>query len=339
MRIVTWNIEWFTALFDADDLLLCDDGPSGRYGVTRGEQCDALAHVFRALDADLVMIIEAPDQGSRRSCTRALAGFAAFAGIRANVALMGFASESQQEIAVLHAPAALSMVHDPQGYPGPGHGGPRFDGSYSFTDPGSGRQEKVRWARPPLELLCQSAAGAVFRVIGVHTKSKAPSGARDADDMVRLGLENRRKQHGQCLWLRERIDALLEAGESLIVLGDFNDGPEEDAFEAQFPRSGVELVLGWDRSPELQLYDLNARKGLSKHLAAAPVSARFRQPDGQFISALLDYVMVSPDLRARDPQWCIWNPFDTPRCYGDPDLATALQLASDHFPVVLDIDL
>lgn len=336
LRLATYNVAWFNALFDESDRIRIDDGPSGRHGITRAQQLDALAAVFRALDADAIMVIEAPDEGPGRSCVAALEGFAQASGIRACRALIGYVSDSQQEIAVLHDPARLRLLHDPA----PGcDGAPRFDGQHTYDDPVTGRPEKVRFARPPLELLCETAAGSVFRMIGVHTKSKAPAGARDGDDMRRIGLENRRKQYGQCLWLRARVDAHLRTQDPLVVLGDFNDGPEVDEFEEFFPRSGVEIVLGWDQPAEMQLYDRHARMGLSKHLAGAPVSARFRLPDGRFLSALLDYIMVSPDLRARDPQWRVWNPFDDPACYGDPGLCAALIAASDHFPVTLDIDL
>jgi hypothetical protein len=53
----------------------------------------------------------------------------------------------------------------------------------------------------------------------------------------------------------------------------------------------------------------------------------------------LDYVMVSPGLRAKSPEWQIWHPFDHPDCYADVPLREGLLAASDHFPVVLDIDL
>jgi len=336
LRIATFNVAWFNALFDDQDGLRIDDGASGRHGITRAQQLDGLAAVFRALDADAIMVIEAPDEGPGRSCVAALEGFAQASGLRAHRALIGFASDSQQEIAVLFDPERLRLIHDPA----PGRdGAPRFDGQYGYDDPVTGRPEKVRFARPPLELLCETASGAVFRMIGVHTKSKAPAGARDGADLQRLGLENRRKQYGQCCWLRARIDDHLRAGDPLVVLGDFNDGPEVDEFEHLFPRTGVEIVLGWDQPAEMQLYDRHARMGLSKHLAGAPVSARFRLPDGRFLSALLDYIMVSPDLREKALEWRVWNPFDDPGCYGDPGLCAALMAASDHFPVTLDIDL
>ena len=61
MRIATYNVEWFTNLFDDAGNLLEDDRWSGRRDVKRHEQIAALGIVFTALDADAVVIIEAPD--------------------------------------------------------------------------------------------------------------------------------------------------------------------------------------------------------------------------------------------------------------------------------------
>ena len=83
MRLATYNVEWFSNLFDDDAQILNDGGWSGRQDVTRQDQLAALRVVFRALDADGIMIIEAPDSHARRSGTGALEAFAAFAGLRA----------------------------------------------------------------------------------------------------------------------------------------------------------------------------------------------------------------------------------------------------------------
>ena len=65
MRLATWNIQWFDHLFDERSRLHDDGGRGGREGVTRHEQTQAIAHVLRAIDADAVMVIEAPDARRR----------------------------------------------------------------------------------------------------------------------------------------------------------------------------------------------------------------------------------------------------------------------------------
>jgi endonuclease/exonuclease/phosphatase family metal-dependent hydrolase len=72
----------------------------------------------------------------------------------------------------------------------------------------------------------------------------------------------------------------------------------------------------------------------------SPTSARFYiQHERRHLEALLDYIMISPDLMVHRPHWRIWHPFNDPACWQVPELRDALIDASDHYPVTLDIDL
>ncbi|MHC0053877.1 endonuclease/exonuclease/phosphatase family protein [Actibacterium sp. D379-3] len=344
MRIATYNVEWFNNLFDDEGNLLDDGEWSGRRDVTRRAQLAALGIVFTALDADAVMIIEAPDHNGHRATVRALENFAATMGLRTRRALVGFQNHTQQEIALLYDPDVLTARHDPQGAETGKRGSPdapRFDGVFRWDVDVDGTSDLIRFSKPPLELAVETAAGARFRMIGVHVKSKAPHGARSKKEIMRLSIDNRRKQLAQCIWLRQRVLQHLAAGDPLIVLGDFNDGPGLDEYEKLFGRSGVEIVLGTDETDDTQrLFDPHARQALQGRLCAQPATARFFLIHEMcYLSALLDYIMVSPDLRDRDPHWRIWHPFDDPGCYAIPELREALLAASDHFPVTLDIAL
>jgi hypothetical protein len=339
MRIATYNVEWFTGLFADDGRLLEDQERSARYGVTRAAQAGAVGHVLRAVDADAVM---APDDALRRPTVDVLERFAARFGLRTRRALLGFANTTKQEIALLYDPDRLTVRHDPKGAPNAVRDGaaPRFDGHHAVDVDHDGRPDMLSFNKPPLEIAAVTSAGAAFRMIGVHMKSKAPHGATDAAAVKRLGAASRHEQIAQCMWLRQRVLEHLAAGESLLVMGDFNDGPGLDEYEKLFGRSGVEIVLGWDEARDTRLYDPHARAALVKKLAAAPASARFYVPETKrYFSALLDYVMVSPDLRSRKPVWRIWHPFDDADCFADQGLRDALLTASDHFPVTVDISL
>ncbi|MGB2893144.1 MAG: endonuclease/exonuclease/phosphatase family protein, partial [Albidovulum sp.] len=307
------------------------------------DQLGSLGIVFTAMDADAVMIIEAPDNNRRHKTVAMLEAFAARYGLRTRKALLGYENETQQEIALLYDPDKLSAEHDPIGLPDEpveGVSTPRFDTSYRIDLNIDRTLDTVRFSKPPLEVAVTTAAGARLRLIGVHVKSKAPHGAESEAQVKRLAIENRRKQLAQCIWLRERVLEHLRAKESLIVMGDFNDGPGIDEYEKLFGRSGVEIVLGWDEPHETRLFDPHARVAFGKKLAAMPSTARFYLDDkGAYFSALLDYIMVSPDIRAKGPKWRIWHPFDDPGCYRVPELREALLTASDHFPVTIDVDL
>ncbi|WP_397542351.1 endonuclease/exonuclease/phosphatase family protein [Roseovarius salis] len=343
MRLATYNVEWFDALFDDAGNLMDDDAPSARHGVARGDQLAALGIVFTAMDADAVMIVEAPDQNSRRGTVRALESFAAAMRLRTRKAVMGFENGTQQEIALLYDPDVLRCRHDPKGSP-PGKAGadtaPRFDGVLRIDLDIDAREDRVEFSKPPLEIAAETAGGFAFRMIGAHLKSKAPHGASSRDEIMRRAIASRRKQQAQAVWLRRRVMQHLEAGESLVLMGDLNDGPGLDEYEHLFGRSSVEIVMGEGADSGPSLYDPHALRALRRRIGAMNTTARFYiQGEERYLQALLDYVMISPDLRGRAPRWRIWHPFDDPACWRLPELRNALVAASDHFPVTLDIDL
>lgn len=343
MRIATYNVEWFANLFDAQGRMLADDGWSARHNVTRADQLEALGIVFTALDADAVLIVEAPDTNRRRSTVAMLEAFAAQFELRCRAAVIGFANGTQQELALMYDPDRVSARHDPMGEAGApeaAFAAPRFDGSYRIDLDIDAAPETVRFSKPPLEMALRTAAGTELRLIGVHVKSKAPHGASTPEQVMRLAIQNRRKQLAECIWLRQRVVEHLTACENLIVLGDFNDGPGLDEYEKLFGRSGVEIVLGEDAPADLRLHDPHARLRRAHATAAAPASARFYlDAEGQYFSAMLDFVMISPSLLPRHPKWRIWHPFDDPALYKVSELREALLTASDHYPVTLDIEV
>lgn len=335
MRIATYNVEWMNSLFANDGSLLEDGEWSARYNISRAQQLRALGFVFQAMDADAVLVVEAPDTSSKRDGTVALEAFAGRFDLRARKALIGFPNDTQQEIALLYDPDVLSVRHDPRG-PITGPAGrsdaPRFDGLFRIDLDVDAREDLVSFSKPPLELAVE-VTGFSFRMIGAHLKSKAPHGAQTRDEVLRQSIANRRKQLAQAIWLRQRIDAHLAEGVPLMLLGDLNDGPGLDEYEGLFGRSSVEIILGDD------LYDPHAARALSGRFSAAPTTARFwiRQ-EKRFLQALLDYIMVSPALGQRSPTWRIWHPLDDPDCWSSPELREALVAASDHFPVTVDFD-
>ncbi|MDN5786050.1 endonuclease/exonuclease/phosphatase family protein [Pseudorhodobacter sp.] len=344
LRLATYNVEWFNTLFNDAGELLWDAEPSARYDISRAEQIAALGVVFTALDADGVMVVEAPDTGSHRSTITALETFARHFGLRARKAVMGFVSETEQEIAFLFDPDRLQAVHAPMG-PAPDEkskpGVARFDGTFRYDLNVDAHPESIRFSKPPLELAVRDLrSGQTLRLIGVHAKSKAPHGAQRAADINRIAIDNRRKQLAQCLWLRARVEEHLSAGDALLVMGDFNDGPGLDTYEKLFGKSGVEIVMATEGPADRQMTDPHAQMVLSRKVGAAPTSSRFYDRiHRRYFGALLDFILVSPDLAALAPHWRIWHPMDDPLCWKTPALRDALMTASDHFPVTIDLIL
>lgn len=336
MRIATWNIEWFEALFDTKDRLLADDQPSSRYKVSRRRQAESIALVFDRMEADIVLIIEAPNTGHTQSSVRALESFAGAYGLRQSRAITGFPSPTHQEISALYDPDRATLRHDPQ----ESARAPRFDLTYRMDTDADAQAEEHVFSKPPLELSVDGPdLPGPIRLIGVHAKSKNPSKARGEAEILRQSILNRRKQLAQCVWIRARIDDHLDRGEPVIVAGDLNDGPGLDGFEGLFGRSSVEVLLGDPAAADRVLTDPHAGAALNPRQGWTLATARFYNRDYQmFVNALLDYMMLSPDLvDMMRPRWRIWHPFDDPRIYRDADLRDALLDASDHFPVSVDL--
>ena len=299
MRLATYNVEWFSNLFDDDNQLLVDDAWSARWNITRARQIEALGIVFTALDADAVMIIEAPDTSRHRDTGAALSGFAKAFDLRTRAVATGFTNDTQQEITLLYDPEIVTAQHDPLGSVTGKKGSvmpPRFDGTFRIDLDIDATEDHVRFSKPPLELDVVTTGGTRLRLIDAHLKSKAPYGAKSRDAIMRQSIANRRKQLAQAIWLRARVDQHLKDQTPVIVLGDLNDSPGLDEYEHLFGRSSVEIVLGED------LFDPHARQVLQRRLGAAPTSARFLlQDENRYLQALLDYIMISPDLMACRP--------------------------------------
>lgn len=345
MRIATYNVEWFADLFNKNDALLLDNERSRRHGVTRLQQLNAIARVIDRMNADVVLIVEAPNTGQKQDTVRALTNFAKHYNLRQNAAVIGFPNDTNQELAILYDPKVAKIEHKPRGKVSNGKSpevAPRFDSNFHYDVDVDGQPDIHSFSKPPIEaLVTDKSSGRSFNMIGVHTKSKAPHGASDTADALSLSIANRRKQLAQCIWIREHVEKYLDAKEPLVVLGDFNDGPGIDGYEALFGRSSVEIVMGHKQPSERVLTDPHANIILDPHQSWAITTARFyNKPYKRYMNAMLDYVMVSEDIvKNNAPRWRIWHPFDDPECYKDAKMRDALILASDHFPVSMDISL
>ena len=118
MRIATYNIEWFDALFDRNANPLIDHNWSSRYNVTRADQWHAVGQVMRAIDADdCILVVEAPNHKTGRSTVDMLVRFAGEFGLRAAQAALGFTNDTQQELAFLYDPYRCSIRHVPMSAP------------------------------------------------------------------------------------------------------------------------------------------------------------------------------------------------------------------------------
>jgi endonuclease/exonuclease/phosphatase family metal-dependent hydrolase len=128
------------------------------------------------------------------------------------------------------------------------------------------------------------------------------------------------------------VDEWLDAGERVVVLGDFNDGPSMDFETAQTTRLAVEIVMGDAFAPERLLRNLCPRPKWIKQ-GWRPSTARYQDPQTHlYAHALTDHILFSQNVTASD--FKIWNPYEDDAARAIRD---GLLEASNHFPVSIDI--
>ena len=325
IRLCSYNIEWFTRLFNTDNSMKTDPESVKRL--------DAIAAVLETIEADLIGVTEAPNDGGNQSTVKKLEGFASHYGLSTDKAMLGFGSRGQQEIALLYDNSKIKATHKPGGS---GVKNPPFNKEFRFDTDDDKIKEIYNHYRPPLEAeITLRDSGDKFRLIVAHIKSKGIFSNMDRLNWERAARSNRLKIIAEASSVRKRVDEFLGKGHQVVVMGDINDGPGMDFYEFMYGKSGVELIMG----------DLFAADGiLRSHIGRPkfgdygwePSSARFKDSfTHDPVNVLIDHILASGGIAVEgENPHKVWNPFQ------DNDakpLKSTLLDASDHFPVTLDV--
>jgi endonuclease/exonuclease/phosphatase family metal-dependent hydrolase len=330
MRLMAYNIEWFDDHFQPDN--------SMKTGAESQARFDGVAEALDKIDPDLVGITEGPNTTTttgQRDTIKALETFAAAKGLRQSKAMIGFPSAGRQEIALLYDPSVLTAKHDPGGKKG-SKTKPTFAEEFYIDSDGDGIKEVYKHYRPPLEAkITRADGGADFWIMVVHAKSKGIFSAMDKVHFDRTSERNRRKLFAECTSIRQRVEEWLGKDRPVVVMGDVNDGPGFDFYESKFGRSAVEIIMGdiYDGDAILRNYVGRPKFG---RWGWEPSTARFTDNyTGDLVNALIDHIMVSQHFSpAADPASKVWNPFQLSEA---KPLKAALEDASDHYPVTVDL--
>jgi endonuclease/exonuclease/phosphatase family metal-dependent hydrolase len=274
--LMAYNVKWMADLFEG-----AVPKPAG---VTRVQ---AIADVIKRVNPSVVALSEAAND--RAANEGFIAAFLPDSGYK----VAAGQSRGRQDLVVYHRPPfEVVSIDDAYGY---------YDAWTDDVDQ-DGVEERLRWERRPLEIVFRiGAAGPKFRLIVVHTKSKGIFDVTDLAGFQTISLGNRKKLVAQATKLRTRLDKLLRAGESLIVLGDFNDGPGMDAFERVLGGSFVENVMGSVFEPELVLHNTLAWMTHTTTDRANLWTVDFPDPivnpqRGVTHKVWIDHILASPDL-------------------------------------------
>jgi hypothetical protein len=218
------------------------------------------------------------------------------------------------------------------------------DQKISFYDPWTidleddGIKEHYKWERKPLEIVFElDYTGNKITLIMVHAKSKGVYSVVDLANFQKISYANRKRLVAQSLKLRERLDDLISGdGTPIMVLGDMNDGPGFDSFEALLGNSFIENVMGAVHNPSgifhNVLWYMNEKASTRKDLWTADfMDPIVNNPLGYKHRVWIDHIVVSPDmLRQENSIKYVMNSGQIYRKGSAWD-------ASDHFPVYCKI--
>lgn len=334
IRIATWNIEHFNDYFNKDNSLKTGTEPTEKFT----NISDILNNHVKP---DIIGIVEAPNTTAttgNQDGVKKLENFANQFGLSTTKALQGYLSRGSQELIFLYNPNKLSISHKPEGATSKPEKDPKFNLEFHFDADDDKIKEIYEHYRPPLEVKVALNNGKELWLMLVHAKSKGIFNSVDQVHLERMSRRNRLKLYGECTWIRRRIESWLDKGRKVVVMGDMNDGPGMDLYEARYGKSAVEILMGDIFYPDKLLVNYVGRPKFGRY-GWEPASARFRDRITEdYINVLIDHVLVSQNVKVKAGSARVWNPYQAKE--GDPikSMKDIFTSASDHFPVSIDIN-
>lgn len=311
LKVCTYNIEWMTALFGARrdaDWLADPTIPASFPGKTAGgirlspiadvpDLCQRIAAGIKTINPDVLFIQEGPPLQEQMELFVETFLDDAYAVHRSNRA-------DQAIYALVRRDASNGFT--PWLPEGDTHATLwRKVPYYPWGMIAAEDRKSHNLARHPLLIRAQLAPGQDLILGGVHTKSKF-SKLKTKSQWVNRGtnpepvldaLSSRQKLSAEVARLRAVLTAIVAKGPqqaSVVVVGDFNDGPFRDLMEEEFlVKSILDELVGSFLDPNTYF-----KHAMSPEVLAAASTAEFSDPlqDGAIVKELIDHVLVSPAI-------------------------------------------
>lgn len=313
LKICTYNLEWMTSFFGARkdaDWLANPEIPASFPGKTSGSSgirlssiadvqglCRRIASGIEAIDPDVLFIEEGPplqEQMELFVSTFLSDEYVSYRSNRTDQAIhalvrRSFASDIKPWLPDSSTPQML--WRNVPFYPW---------GAIAGTD-----RKSHSLARYPLLLRARLASGQDLMLGGVHTKSKFSllktkkqwNDRANNPAPVLDALSSRQKLSAEVARLRSVLTSIVAVGPeqaSVVVLGDFNDGPFKDLMEQEFLiKSILDELVGSFLDPNTYF-----KHAMEPAVLSAATTTRFADPlqGGAIVEELIDHVLVSPAI-------------------------------------------
>lgn len=174
---------------------------------------------------------------------------------------------------------------------------------YTWGDITKEDQKFHKFHRIPLVLTFQPEAGKELRIIIVHTKSKySKLKSREQWDnrdreAIMDALDARQALSAETVCLRVYLNSLLESphqNRSIVVMGDFNDGPFAELMEREFLiHNIIDELAGSLLSPMSHF-----QHAMTPDILSNSSTTSFPDPleNGQVVEEMIDHILISPGI-------------------------------------------
>ncbi len=311
LKLCTHNLEWMTSFFGAKkdaDWLANPVIPASFPGKSAGSiklapiadvhgLCQRIAGCIQAVDPDVIFVEEGPPlQEQMQLFVKTFLGdeYAVHRSNRADQAIHALVRRNLAQKVKPWLPGASSPQDLWRNIP-----------FYPWGAIAPADRKLHSLARYPLLLRAELAPGQDLILGGVHTKSKFSLLKTRKQWDERAGnpkpvldaLETRQKLSAEVARLREVLSAIVAVGPpqaSVVVVGDFNDGPFKDLMESEFLIKGIlDELVGSFLEPNTYF-----KHAMEPAVLSAASSTRFSDPlqGGKVVGELIDHVLVSPAI-------------------------------------------
>lgn len=352
IRFGVWNMEWMNDLFTDGPVFKNDNqkvrGPNPFGSDNRPtvkDRRESLAGVLNEVDVDALIVVEGPNKATELqlffdtdvdgtwSCdVQPTKGGSQIVGLAVRTDKGHFANEP------------FVRFHIDEGMGGESERLSNATNDFAIDTDDDDIHELHRFERLPLYAEIHLADDKKFRVVGLHLKSKGIFQSYEWSKWWSMADANRKKIVAQCTQLRlEFLDYYLTENSTknipLIICGDINDGPGQDASEKKLNVSGIERLMGTVWKPSLclgnALYDaLDSDDRWEIDLSSISTTS-FKDPIfDNYRKVWIDHILYT---RNRTDSW-ISNAISREEMPDGQKVWRKYRYASDHFLVTADID-
>jgi endonuclease/exonuclease/phosphatase family metal-dependent hydrolase len=336
IKFLNWNMEWMNDLFTADHVYKANnEKPYHTKSSTVKQRRDDLSAVINEIAPDVIAVIEGPSDVQELQLF-----FDTDVDGDWNVFLQKTPGSSQNNGLAIRTDSGKFAANPFDWFDAALL--PEF-GDFMFDTENDGIVEMYKFERLPMYGQVNLQNGEVFRVLGLHLKSKGIFQALEWGAWWDKSVANRKKILAQAAQIRDNFlnpyfTDYITKDIPLVVCGDINDGPGMDAAERKLLGSAVEKLMGTVWKPQLTLnnalFDILTTAQKEKLDFSSLYTTSFKDPlFHEYRRVWIDHILYSANAGKWVKNAMVHIDLQNGKIW------QAYKHASDHHPVSVTIDL